>query len=132
RLLKSFYGITALDAFGVLSRAEISAAGALAAYLDLTQKGKRPALKPLKSNANSSLMAIDPATRRNLELSETLSGERRGSVLSVIDLTVTAAGARLLNRRLMGPLTEPQQIANRLDAVGYFLARSDLRDDVRE
>src|SRR5438105_563348 len=68
RLLKSFYGVAALDGFGAFSRAELSAAGALAGYLDVTQKGKRPALKPLRRNADSGLMAIDPATRRNLEL----------------------------------------------------------------
>src|SRR5579863_2331303 len=81
RLLKSFYGVAALEAFGVFNRAELSAAGALAGYLDLTQKGQRPALKPLRRNAETDLMAIDPATRRNLELTETLSGERRGSLL---------------------------------------------------
>src|SRR5205085_1331528 len=132
RLLKSFYGVAALDAFGSFSRAELSAAGALAGYLDLTQKGKRPAPKPLRRSADSGLMAIDPATRRNLELTETLSGERRGSLLTIIDLTVTAAGARLLNRRLMGPLTDAQAIAYRLDAIGYFLARSDLKENIRD
>jgi DNA mismatch repair protein MutS len=76
-------------------------------------------------------MAIDPATRRNLELTETLSGERRGSLLSVIDCTVTAAGARLLYQRLAAPLTDPTSIANRLDAVAYFLKLSDLRDRIR-
>ncbi len=131
RLLKSFFGVAALDGFGVLSRAELSAAGALAGYLDLTQKGHRPALKPLKQSTESGVMAIDPATRRNLELIETLSGERRGSVLSTIDLTVTAAGARLLNRRLAAPLVGPQAIARRLDAVGFFLAREELRAQVR-
>ncbi|MDE2473532.1 MAG: DNA mismatch repair protein MutS [Alphaproteobacteria bacterium] len=131
RLLKSFYGVAALDGFGVLSRAQLSAAGALAGYLDLTQKGQRPALKPLKQSAESGVMAIDPATRRNLELIETLSGERRGSVLSTIDLTVTAAGARLLNRRLAAPLIGPQAIASRLDAIGFFLAREELRAQVR-
>ena len=130
-LLKSFFGVAALDGFGVLSRAELSAAGALAGYLDLTQKGKRPALKPLKQSAESGVIAIDPATRRNLELIETLSGERKGSLLAAIDLTVTAAGARLLNRRLAAPLVDPQAIARRLDAVGFFLARDELRGQVR-
>jgi DNA mismatch repair protein MutS len=131
RLLRELYQVAALDGFGAFRRVELSAAGALAGYLDLTQKGKRPALKPLRRSAESGLMAIDPATRRNLELTETLSGERRGSLLSVIDLTVTAAGARLLNRRLAGPLTDPQQIAPRLDAVGFFLERPDLREQIR-
>ena len=131
RILKSLYGIATLDAFGVFSRPELSAAGALASYLDLTQKGKRPALKSLKHSAERGVMAIDPATRRNLELIESLSGERRGTLLSVIDLSVTAAGARLMNRRLAGPLTDPQQVAQRLDAVGFFLERAELREQIR-
>ncbi len=96
RALKSLYRVAALDAFGNFSRAELSAAGALVAYLDLTQKGKLPALKPLARLAPRAFMAIDAATRRNLELTETLSGSRNGSLLSVIDCTVTAAGAREL------------------------------------
>ena len=91
RLLKNAYGVAALDGFGNFSRADLSAAGALIGYLDLTQKGKRPALKPLKRELMTSRMTIDAPTRRNLELTETLSGERRGSLLSVIDKTVTAA-----------------------------------------
>jgi len=132
RLLKSAYGVAALDGFGSFSRADLSAAGALIAYLDLTQKGKRPALKPLRSEAQRSVMSIDAATRRNLELVETLSGERRGSLLSVIDCTVTPGGARLLAARMSAPLTEPNIIATRLDAVGYFAEHTDWREEIRE
>ena len=131
RLLNNVYGVAALDGFGVFSRAELSAAGALVSYLDLTQKGKRPLLKPLRRDADTGRMAIDAAARRNLELTETLSGERRGSLLSVIDLTVTAAGARALHRRLTAPLTDPSAIGERLDAVGFFREKSDLRERVR-
>ncbi len=131
RLLKAAYGVSALDGFGSFSRADLSAAGALIAYLDLTQKGKRPALKPLRREAARAHMSIDAATRRNLELVETLSGERRGSLLSVIDLTQTPGGARLLTARLAAPLTDPEAIAQRLDAVGYFKGETDLREDIR-
>ena len=131
RALKSLYGVAVLDGLGQFGRAELSAAGALVAYLELTQKGKFPALKPLKREADAGRMAIDAATRRNLELIETLSGERRGSLLSVIDCTVTAAGARLLYQRLSAPLTDPAAIARRLDAVAYFLKLSDLRERIR-
>ena len=132
RLLKSAYGVAALEGFGSFSRADLSAAGALLAYLDLTQKGKRPALKPLRSEAQRSVMSIDAATRRNLELVETLAGERRGSLLSVIDCTVTPGGARLLAARMAAPLTDPSIIDNRLDAVGYFTAHTDLRETICE
>ena len=131
RLLKNAYGVAALDGFGTFGRAELSAAGALLFYLDLTQKGKSPALKPLKREVERATLMIDAATRRNLELVETLSGERAGSLLSVIDKTVTAAGARLLHRRLAAPLTNPAMIAQRLDGVGFFLTKRDLREHVR-
>ena len=132
RLLKDSYGTLSLDGFGAFSRADVSAAGALIAYLDLTQKGKRPALKALQRETASAHMAIDAATRRNLELTETLTGERRGSLLSVIDATVTASGARLLATRLSAPLTDPKKIAERLDAVAYFLGDSDLCETIRK
>src|SRR6201995_130271 len=84
RALKARYGVASLDGFGQFARAELSAAGALIAYLELTQKGRMPALTPSRSLAKAH-MSIDAATRRNLELTETLSGERSGSLLSVID-----------------------------------------------
>ena len=131
RLLQTAYGVAALEGFGAFSRADLSAAGALIAYLDLTQKGKRPALKPLKRETQRTRMAIDAATRRNLELSETLSGERRGSLLHIIDYTVTAAGARALGSRLAAPLTDPVAIDARLDAVAVFAGEADLREAMR-
>jgi DNA mismatch repair protein MutS len=131
RTLKALYGVAVLDGLGQFTRAELSAAGALVAYLELTQKGKFPALKSLKREGELSRMAIDAATRRNLELTETLSGERRGSLLSVIDCTVTAAGARALYQRLAAPLTQTIEIGRRLNAVGFFLGLPDLRENVR-
>jgi DNA mismatch repair protein MutS len=76
-------------------------------------------------------MAIDPATRANLELTRTLAGERRGSLLDAIDCTVTSAGSRLLAQRLAAPLTEPAQIGRRLDAVHVFVTDSAAREDIR-
>ncbi len=76
-------------------------------------------------------MEIDPATRRNLELAETLAGKREGSLLAVIDRTVTGAGGRLLARRLAAPLTDPAEIARRLDAVAFFAAEEGLRAGMR-
>ena len=77
-------------------------------------------------------MAIDQATRRNLELTQTLSGARGGSLLSVIDRTVTAAGARELAARLAAPLTDVKAIAARHEAVGFFAGDSELRRRLRE
>jgi DNA mismatch repair protein MutS len=77
-------------------------------------------------------MAIDQATRANLELMRTLAGERRGSLLAAIDRTVTSAGARLLAQRLAAPLTTVADIARRHDSVDYALGRATLRADLRE
>ena len=131
RALKTLYGVLALDGFGPFTRAELSAAGALVGYLELTQKGKLPALKILSRGASSGFMAIDAATRRNLELTQTLSGARIGSLLSTIDLTVTACGARELAARLSAPLTDPQVIGERQNAVALFTEDRDLREDLR-
>jgi DNA mismatch repair protein MutS len=132
RALKNHYGVAELAGFGAFSRAELSAAGALIAYLELTQKGKLPVLQPLAREAPHAFMAIDAATRRNLELTETLSGERRGSFLSVIDRTVTAAGARLLAARLAAPLTDVKLVAARQEAVAFFADDNDMRESLRE
>ena len=132
RALKTYYKIAALDGFGAFGRAELSAAGALVAYLDLTQKGKIPALRPLARLSPRAFMGLDAATRRNLELTETLSGTRKGSVLSIIDRTVTAAGARELAARLAAPLTNVTAIAARHDAVAHFCSEPDLAARLRE
>jgi len=132
RVLKALYRVAALDGFGTFTRAELSAAGALVGYLELTQKGKLPALKILSRTAQDARMSIDAATRRNLELLETLSGERAGSLLAVIDCTVTSPGARELANRLSSPLTDVKEIAARHDAVALFVAERELRENLRE
>lgn len=134
--LKDFYNVASLDAYGDFSRAEIAAAGALLDYVELTQVGQMPRLASLAHVAQGALMEIDQATRRNLELVQTLSGDRQGSLLSVIDRTVTGAGARLLATRLASPLTDPTAITQRQDMVQYFrdadLTREDLRQLLKE
>ena len=77
-------------------------------------------------------MAIDAATRRNLELTETLSGARGGSLLASIDRSVTAAGARELASRLAAPLTDVAVIADRHASVEFFSKDSELRRGLRE
>ncbi len=129
--LLALYKVGTLDAFGRFDRAEIAAAGALIDYIDLTQKGRLPRLAPPRRLADGAVMEIDAATRRNLELTRTLSGERQGSLLATIDRTVTGAGARLLAAHLSAPLTDPGAIDRRLDAVGFFAEQDALRADLR-
>ena len=134
RALKTHYGVLALEGFGAFTRAEISAAGALVGYLELTQKGKLPALKaPSRAAQRRAFMGIDAATRRNLELTETLSGERAaGSLLAVIDRTVTAAGARELATGCRRRSRMWKRSSARHDAVALFVGDRDLRDGLRE
>jgi len=131
RRLTSFFAVATSEAFGALSRLELTAAAACVTYVERTQLGKRPPLSPPQREAASATMAIDQATRANLELMRTLSGERRGSLLEAIDRTVTAAGSRLLAQRLAAPLTDPQAIARRLDAVAAFVADTAARAEAR-
>ena len=131
RRLETLYGVKALDGFGAFGRAELAAGGALVDYVDLTQKGKLPRLGLPTRVAETGVLEIDPATRRNLELAETLTGERRGSLLFAIDRTLTGAGARLLAARLAAPLTDPAAIDRRLDMVAWFVADSRKREASR-
>ncbi len=129
--LKDLFHVGTLAGFGNFSRAELAAAGALVDYVELTQKGKVPRLAPPRQLSAGAVMGIDAATRRNLELTRTMTGERRGSLLDVIDRTLTGAGARLLAARLSAPLTDPDAIAQRLDAVEFFHDDARLTDDLR-
>jgi len=131
RLLKT-YEVAALAAFGDFARAEITALGALLDYVALTQKSDLSHLSPPQNVGTAQIMAIDPATRRNLELTRTLSGERQGSLLAAIDRTLTGAGARLLAARLAAPLTDAALVNRRLDAVAFMLERTALRDSLRD
>ena len=132
RRLCDYFAVATMDGFGAMSRLEATAAAAVVTYVDRTQFGKRPPLSPPAREAAGTTIAIDSATRANLELTRTLSGERRGSLLDAIDCTVTAAGSRLLAQRLAAPLTDSSAISHRLDAVAIFVSESGLRDDLRD
>jgi DNA mismatch repair protein MutS len=131
RRLAAFFGVATTAAFGAFSRLELAAAAAAVTYIERTQLGKRPPLSPPAREDTGATLAIDQATRGNLELIRTIAGERRGSLLAAIDRTLTSAGARLLAQRLAAPLTDPVEITHRLDSVGAFVADSAARADLR-
>ncbi|GLK78218.1 DNA mismatch repair protein MutS [Methylopila jiangsuensis] len=129
--LAGHFGVATVEAFGPLSKAEVAAAAAIVVYLERTQLASRPPLaRPLREGRGAA-MEIDAATRANLELTRTLSGQREGSLLSVIDLCVTSAGSRLLAQRVAGPLLDPAAIARRHDAVEALVAAPDRRRAIR-
>ncbi|NKX41881.1 DNA mismatch repair protein MutS [Rhodobacteraceae bacterium R_SAG2] len=125
------FKVSTLEAFGTFSRAEISAMGAVIDYLEITQKGKLPLLQPPVQEAEDRVVQIDAATRRNLELTRSLSGGRAGSLLSVVDRTVTPAGARLLEQRLSSPSRNLDVIQTRLAALDFAVEQTQLSSDLR-
>jgi DNA mismatch repair protein MutS len=130
--LTAYFGVASLEAFGEFSRVARAAAAAVLAYIEKTQIGGRPPLRPLSSQIPGGAMVIDGATRRNLELTRTLSGEKQGSLLAAINQTLTGGGARLLERRLASPLTDPELIEQRLSAVAWLLGDEARRDAIRQ
>ena len=129
--LKDMFGVKTLDGFAAFTRADLAAAGGLVKYLNDTQKGNLPRLMAPKRLSPSGVMMIDAATRRSLEIHRTQTGQSKGSLLSVVDMTVTGAGARLLSHRLSSPLVDPLAITARLDSVQYFFDHQDERADIR-
>ena len=127
-----YFDVQTLDGFGSFSRPELAAAAAAIAYVEKTQISERPPLGLPERQASSSTLFIDAATRGNLELVKTLSGQREGSLLNAIDRTVTGGGARLMAERLMSPLTDVEAIADRQDSVAYFLTDNFLTERLRE
>ncbi len=130
--LQNIFDVKTLDSFGSFNRAEISAAGTLIDYIDRTQKGKIPHLMRPQQISNNTIMEIDGATRRNLELTRTLSGERKGSLLSTIDKTVTGAGARLLQARMAAPLNDIKKLHDRQEEISTLLGSNSLRENLRD
>jgi DNA mismatch repair protein MutS len=125
---------TTLAGFGVDDHAvEVQAAGALVAYLRETQKGSIRHITRLVPYRRGETLALDEMTRRSLELTRTLrEAKREGSLLQVIDRTVTPMGARLLAEWLTAPLTQPVAIAERHDAVAELVRDPALRGDLRQ
>lgn len=130
--LCAMFGVASLDAYGSFVRVEVAALAALVEYLHTTQKGKLPLLRPPVQEAPATVMQIDASTRRSLELTQAIGGGKAGSLLAAIDRTVTAAGARLLERRLSSPSCVLNVIQQRQLAVVFHVEHyrntADLRD----
>ena len=110
----------------------ISAAGAILFYLRDTQRNSLAQLTSIRAYSTASFMVLDQFTRRNLELTETLRGRSsRGSLLDVLDRTVTAMGARLLRTWINQPLLELDRLNARLDAVEALTNNAAVREDLR-
>ncbi len=132
RLLKDRLGVAELDGFGQFTRGELAAIGAVLRYIELTQLGAKPAIRPPRRVGHDDSLLIDASSRASLELLRSTSGERGGSLLAALDRTVTGAGARELAQRIASPLSDLKAIGQRLDAVSFLIERATLRDDIRK
>ena len=132
--LLDHFGVATLDGFGCAGKSlAIRAAGAIIHYLRETQKGALAQIVGLSTYSTARFMMLDAATRRNLELTETIRERKvRGSLLGVLDLTLTPMGGRLLRSRLAQPLLDRAELEARLDQVEAFYEDTILRGRVRE
>ncbi len=129
------FGTASLEGFGFESQDQpaIRAAGAVLEYLSDTQKSELDHIDRLIPYRPTTALQIDQATRRSLEITQTLrEGRREGSLLGVLDRTVTAMGSRLLADWVANPLTDPAQIRPRLDAVEELFGQPTLIQDLHE
>ena len=109
-----------------------TALASLLDYLHATQAGRISHLRPAEHFDLSDSVALDEATRRNLEIVESIEGKRSGSLLAVVDRSVTAMGKRLVREWLLRPLGDAERIGKRLDAVEYFVGAYEARSDTRK
>ncbi|NPV76974.1 MAG: DNA mismatch repair protein MutS [Anaerolineae bacterium] len=132
-VLLRHFSVATLDGFGLrgLSLA-IRAAGALLQYIQETQPAALKLLENLSTYTLDDFMTLDAATRRNLELTETIrSGDVKGSLLGVLDLTVTPMGKRLIRQWVSNPLLDLNAIHLRQDRIAYLVENGLIRAELR-
>lgn len=126
------FKVASLDGFGLADEpAAWGAAAAVLRYVEQTQRSKPVHVRSLVRHGSAAYLALDAASRRNLDLiRNSVDGKRQGSLLGTIDRTTTPMGARLLTRWLLYPLTEVEKIVERQEAVEELLASAVLREDL--
>jgi DNA mismatch repair protein MutS len=131
-IVLNFYNITSYKAIGDVSKHQVRAIGSVLEYLSITQKANLPTLPLPKIIPYNSFMLIDSATRRNLELTHNILGQTKGSLLSVIDHTVTKGGSRLLYKFLSMPLVNIEEVNKRLTITDFFYSNIHLIQNIRK
>lgn len=130
--LKATLKVADLDGFGHFTRGELAAISALLKYINLTQIGKTPHIRPPKRSTSASYMVIDAATRSNLELLTSTRMTKKGSLFDALDKTVTGPGARRLASAISAPLLDIGLINERLNALEFLISNSADRDAMRK
>ena len=118
----SYFSIMSLEGIGKFSDGEVIAAGVLLSYLKLTQCGKLPILSMIKNESENNFLEIDYFTQKSLEILSNLSGETKGSLITSLDETKTAGGARLLKQRITEPFYKVVEIEKRYNLINWFLS----------
>jgi DNA mismatch repair protein MutS len=134
KILTEHFEVHSLKGFGVeeLKTAHV-AAGSLMHYMQETQKAYLRHLRRLYAYESNEYMSLDPATKRNLELTASIQdGNVEGTLISIMDKTCAAMGGRLLRRWIMRPLKRLKPIQQRLDSVEIFYSKHDVRSQLRE
>ena len=134
QLLLDHFRVATLDGYGLKDQHDaVSAAGGVLQYLRTTQKQALGQLVTIRAYSTDSFMVLDQFTRRNLELVETIRGGRtRGSLLGILDRTVSPMGKRLMRHWLNQPLLEINRLNARLDAVEVLFSSDMLRGEIAE
>ena len=132
--LQEHFKVASLEGIGLSDyECGMIASGALLKYLEETQKNSLSHMSRLTRYATGNYVVLDSATRRNLELVETLrEKQKRGSLLWVLDKTKTAMGARTLRKYVEQPLIDKKSIVKRLDAVAELKDNAICREEIRE
>ncbi len=132
KIIEDYYNIASTEAIGELNNNQISAIGSVLEYISLTQKSNLPKLPFPKILTSQKFMIIDSGTRRNLEITSSLSGGIKGSLFHTINHTLTKGGARLLYEYLSSPLLEIQKINARLAVTEFFYKNIQLTHNIRK
>ncbi len=131
-ILLAHFNASTLEGFGIKGHSlSIRAAGAILQYLKETQPDSLILLNGLRSYSINEFMTLDASTRRNLELNETLRGERKGSLLGILDHTVTPMGKRMMQQWVSQPLLNVAKIKHRQDGVQHFFDNGMKRAETR-
>jgi len=131
--LLAHFKASTLDGFGLKSNSlSVRAAGAIIQYLKETQADSLSLLTSLRSYSINEFMTLDAATRRNLELDETLRGERKGSLLGTLDQAISPMGKRMMHQWVSQPLLNVDKIRKRQAGVQYFFDNGMIRAELRE
>jgi DNA mismatch repair protein MutS len=130
--LLAHFKASTLEGFGIKgNNLSVRSAGAILQYLKDTQPNALTLLTSLRSYSINEFMTLDASTRRNLELDETLRGERKGSLLGTLDHTITPMGKRMMHQWVSHPLLNVQKIHRRQDGVQHFFDNGMKRAEIR-